>query len=68
MFGIRFLNIMRKSRNFRAFTQAYLAHAQTNSPAANKRTFQNPCSGSTDGLIEITNGVKNVRESCVRNE
>ena len=31
-FGI--LNITRKSRNFHAFTQAYLAHAQTNFPAA----------------------------------
>ena len=27
---------MRKSRNFHAFTQAYLAHAQTNFPAARK--------------------------------
>ena len=27
---------MRKSRNFYAFTQAYLAHAQTNFPAARK--------------------------------
>ena len=34
MFGIWFLNITRKSRNFHAFTQAYLAHAQTNFPAA----------------------------------
>ena len=34
MFGICFLNITRKSRNFHAFTQAYLAHAQTNFPAA----------------------------------
>ena len=34
MFVIRFLNITRKSRNFHAFTQAYLAHAQTNFPAA----------------------------------
>ena len=29
-----FLNITRKSRNFHVFTQAYLAHAQTNFPAA----------------------------------
>ena len=35
MFNIWFLNITRKSRNFHAFTQAYLAHAQTNFPAAN---------------------------------
>ena len=34
MFVIRFLNITCKSRNFHAFTQAYLAHAQTNFPAA----------------------------------
>ena len=34
MFVIWFLNITRKSRNFHAFTQAYLAHAQTNFPAA----------------------------------
>ena len=34
MFGIWFLNITHKSRNFHAFTQAYLAHAQTNFPAA----------------------------------
>ena len=27
---------MRKSRNFRTFTQAYRAHAQTNFPAARK--------------------------------
>ena len=34
MFVIWFLDIARKSRNFHAFTQAYLAHAQTNFPAA----------------------------------
>ena len=34
MFVRWFLNITRKSRNFHAFTQAYLAHAQTNFPAA----------------------------------
>ena len=34
MFVIWFLNITRKSRNFHAFTLAYLAHAQTNFPAA----------------------------------
>ena len=34
MFVIRFLNITRKSRNFHAFTQAYLAHAQTSFLAA----------------------------------
>ena len=34
MFVIWFLNITHKSRNFHAFTQAYLAHAQTNFPAA----------------------------------
>ena len=36
MFVIRFLDITRKSRHFHAFTQAYLAHAQTNFPAAQK--------------------------------
>ena len=40
MFVIWFLNITRKSRNFHAFTQAYLAHAQTNFPAATKSNFQ----------------------------
>ena len=30
------LNITRKSHNFHAFTQAYLAHAQTNFPAASR--------------------------------
>ena len=39
MFVIWFLNITRKSRNFHAFTQAYLAHAQTNFPAANILSF-----------------------------
>ena len=38
MFVIWFLNITRKSRNFHAFTQAYLAHAQTNFPAAVQNT------------------------------
>ena len=37
--GIRFLNITRKSRNFHAFTQAYLTHAQTNFPAAQSPTI-----------------------------
>ena len=43
MFGIcDFLNVMRKSRNFHVFTQAYLVHAQTNIPAALKHRSGEP--------------------------
>ena len=31
---------MRKSRNFHAFTQAYLAHAQTNFSSSRKRMIE----------------------------
>ena len=39
MFVIRFLDITPKSHNFHAFTLAYLAHAQTNFPAAQSPTI-----------------------------
>ena len=47
MFVIGFLNITRKSRNFHAFTQAYLAHAQINFPAV-------PAPSALSQLISIS--------------